>query len=334
VSFYYSVSGLSILSNCVVPNLRPAEIAHPHPDIEFRLGLRPTKNDQVDSSDARLRYASAITNPKGEPALKIWESDSGARLHMVYYDGTEFWFDRAGTTLYATWPESSSIENTALYLLGPVLALVLRYRGVVCLHASAVVIDGRAIAFVGPEEAGKSTTAAAFARKGFAILSDDVVPLQEQNGVFLALPGSPQLRLWPESVEMLFGCRDALPPLLPDWEKRRFSEGDHHSTFSEKPCELAAIYLLNDRSSNSGAPRIEGVSQQQALITLIANSYASQVIDARMLADELAFFGRVVSSVRVRQLTPHTESQHIDQLCDLVCADISTPSLITDPSVD
>ena len=74
--------------------------------------------------------------------------------------------DRHGTKLWASWPSHSSVEEAATYLLGPVLGLLLRFRGVTCLHASAVAIGDSVIAFVGAEGAGKSTTAAAFARPG------------------------------------------------------------------------------------------------------------------------------------------------------------------------
>lgn len=277
--------------------------------------------------DARLTYASVITDDAGEPVLRMWRLANPKLFHVVYSDGTRFWFDRAGTKLWVTWPEESSPESAALYLLGPIFAVILRYRGIVCLHASAVVSNGRAIAFVGPEEAGKSTTAAAFGRRGFAILSDDVVPLQEHQGQFVVLPGSPYLRLWPESAELLFGSRDSLSQLLPDWEKMKLSEGDHHSTFSDLPSQLAAICLLNDRSHDVGVPRLDTVTEQNALIRLVANSYASRLIDDQMRAREFVFFGELVSRVPIRQLTPHSDGGRIDQLCDLVCQDLLAPSI-------
>ena len=88
---------------------------------------------------------------------------------------------------------------------GPFWGLLLRFRGVTCLHASAVAIGGSVIAFVGAEGAGKSTTAAAFARAGYAAVSDDVVALVERKGDFFVSPSYPHLCLWPESVEMLYG---------------------------------------------------------------------------------------------------------------------------------
>lgn len=324
MSFYYSVSSLSVLSNSSIPGLTPIENHQEPSDLVICLGSGPGGKDSFSFDSAeRLAYVSETKDGAGEPMLKMWERDDGAYLHITYCDGTQFWFDRTGTKLWATWARDSSVDNVALYLLGPILALVLRYRGLVCLHASAVVVNGRAVAFVGPEEAGKSTTAGAFSRRGFAVLSDDVVPLRELGGAFFALPGSPHLRLWPESVDLLFGSHDSLPRLIPDWEKRRLSEGEQHSKFCQEPCLLGAIYLLKDRRSEAGLPRLESVDQRAALMSLVANSYASRLIDARMQAHELQFLSRLVSNVPIRQLSPHTDGARLSELCDLVCEDLS-----------
>lgn len=329
MSSYYSVSTLSVLSNAPIPGLTPIDPPQKSPDLMVFLGSGPTANDGLSSgSTPSLSYVSVSTDSKGEPMLKMWELDGGAYLHIAYRDGTQFWFDRAGTRLWATWAEDSSVENTALYLLGPILALLLRYCGFVCLHASAIVVNGRAVAFVGPEESGKSTTAAAFGRRGFAILSDDVVPLQDnRDGTFFALPGSPHLRLWPESVGLLFGSRDALPPLAPNWDKRRLSQGDRQSKFYHHACDLQAIYILKDRRADPVLPCLETVNQQAALMSLIVNSYASPLIDAKMRAEELQLFARLIQRVPIRQLSPHADGDRIDQLCDLVCQDLLASSI-------
>jgi hypothetical protein len=320
VSLSYSVFGLSIQANRPIPGLDAGE-PQAAPDVQILLGVCPDEKSRTTTSTARLAYVSSITTDMGEPVLRMWKLADGGLLHGAYYDGTKFWMDRAGTKLWVTWPENSSVESTALYLLGPVLAIVLRQRGVVCLHASAVVVHDRAIIFAGPEEAGKSTTAAAFARRGFPILSDDVVPLAERDGTFFAFPGSPQLRLWPESVEMLFGPNDSLPRLLPDWEKRRLAAGDHRSRFWSRPCEVASIYVLGERCADETAPRSESMSQQAALMALVANGYASNFVDTKMLGDELMLLGRLVSNVPVRRLRAHEDGNRLAELCELVCRD-------------
>lgn len=323
--FRYSVFELQIRSSSPIPGLRAIENEDSTSDLEIFVGACPDGQDCIGSSSpAQLVYVSAMNDDTGTPALKMWELERGSLFNVIYQDGTRFWFDRTTKRLWMTWEKNSSIENAALYLLGPILALVLRYRGIVCLHASAVVVDNQAVAFVGAEEAGKSTTAAAFARRGFAILSDDVVPLREQNGNFVALPGSPHLRLWPESVEMLFGPAGRLPQFLPEWDKRRLSAGDYQSKFQAHPCQLRAVYLLRGRSVDVGVPRLDTLDRQTALMSLVGNSYASQLIDDRMRANEFEFLGRLVSRVPIRQLSRQADCSRIEELCDLVSADLSS----------
>src|SRR5438270_8353143 len=97
-----------------------------------------------------------------------------------YLDGTRFVID--GATILCPLPPSSTPEDTATYLLGPVLAFVLRRRGTLALHASAVALGGRAVAIAAAPGGGKSTTAAAFAERGASILTEDVLPIEWRDG--------------------------------------------------------------------------------------------------------------------------------------------------------
>ena len=120
---------------------------------------------------------------------------------------------------------------------------LLRRRGITCLHASCVVVGETALALVGQSGAGKSTTAAALSARGYSVISDDVLPLKEVEDRFYAIPGYPRLRLWPTSVEALYGHREAQPQLAPNFDKRYLALSPDN--FSFDPLPLKAIYFLN-----------------------------------------------------------------------------------------
>src|SRR5437762_799646 len=80
-------------------------------------------------------------NDCGNPVLRVISLLDGKYYRFCYADKTEFVIDEAGTEIWADWVEPLTLEDTATYLLGPIMGFVMLLRGVVCLHASAVVID-------------------------------------------------------------------------------------------------------------------------------------------------------------------------------------------------
>jgi hypothetical protein len=252
--------------------------------------------------------------------LRIWQVAQGASLYLAYSDGMEFWLDRKGLSVWAQWPATSSLEDAATFLLGPVLGLLLRLRGVTCLHASAVAFEDRAIAFVGDEGAGKSTTAAAFARRGHPVISDDVVALVENEGAFQVLPAYPYLSLWPDSVNLLYGPDKTLPAFSANWDKRVLSLAQDRLRFEEKSLPLGAIFLLGERSRESTAPFLETPTAQESLVALVANSYATGMLDKDMRAEEFTLFGRMLARVPVRRIRPGAKSTQIGELCEVIRA--------------
>jgi hypothetical protein len=253
--------------------------------------------------------------------LQIWDVLDGEFLVLHYADEVEFWLHRGFETLWVHWPGSSSLENALSYLLGPIMGLLLRLRGSVCLHASAVNIVDHSIVFVGPEGAGKSTTAAAFAQRGFPVLSDDVVALFEREERFHVRPAYRRINLWPDSVKLLYGSPEALPRITPGWEKRclKLSE-DGETRFEEQELPIGAIYVLgvSTPSPNEG---VEPISQKTAMMTLVANTYATTFLDAKQRAEEFAVLSRLVSAVPVRMINTQRGTLSVDQLCDVIQRD-------------
>ena len=317
MSFTYSVFGLFLRSNIPIPELVLLDTPSSGPLVSIHMATSPTAGEIPDEPKT-LTYTSAYTDPTGQPALRIWKIADGRFLHLAYYDGTQFWMNREGTELWAQWPDSLTIEDAATYLLGPVLGLLLRLRGVTCLHASAVSFADRAIAFVGSEGAGKSTTAAMLAQKGCAVISDDVVALTERDGAFYVYPAYPYLCLWSDSVTIVYGPEKKLPSFSASWDKRLLSLAGNHLKFEARPLPLGAIFVLGERSSLANAPLIESMSPRESLLSLVANSFATNLLDSEMRAREFEFFGQILRSVPVQRLIPHEDPSQIGQLCDVV----------------
>jgi hypothetical protein len=214
-----------------------------------------------------------------------------------------------------------TLEDTTIYLLSSILGFVLRLRGVICLHASAVTVCDQAIALVGPAGIGKSTTAASLARRGLAVLSDDVVALEPRDSGFSIQPGYPRLNLWPESVEALYGSPERLPLITPGWDKRFLDLSRPPYAFQNRPVPLAAIYLLREVAAGDRPPRTEAATGPAALMGLVANTYANYLLDAPMRAREFDFLGHIVARVPIRSVSYSRHSESYAQLPDAIWAD-------------
>jgi hypothetical protein len=312
----YSVCGLHVRSQRPIPDLVLAESGNA--DVEFAFQEHPESLRFGERQ--KLRYSSNEMAPSGEPAVRLWEISCPSLLYsLVYGDGTKFVIDRAGSRVWATWGRESTFEDTLTYLLGPVLGFVLRLRGVTCLHASAIAIDGVAIALTGPGGAGKSTAAAQFASMGYPVLSDDIATLEDVGTSFLVQPSPARLRLWPSSVKHLYGRPDALPRLTPSWEKQYLDLRTGHWRFQSTPLPLAAIYVLSDPPCT--ADEIEEIPRSAAMMHLLANVYVNYLLDGNFRRRDFVRIAKVVNTVAVCKVNLRHNFAALEQTCRSIIAD-------------
>ncbi|HEX2724887.1 MAG TPA: hypothetical protein VHN20_03595, partial [Beijerinckiaceae bacterium] len=159
----------------------------------------------------RLRYyrlfdlsiASAIELPELAPLesatgadLVIARGDGGAHAGYLLEipDVARFRIDQ-GQRITVEQADGSDPRDVRLFLLGSAMGIALHQRGMLPLHANAVVIGAAAVAFTGASGMGKSTLAAWFHDRGCRLLADDVVVIGLGESGPLAYPGLPRLRL-------------------------------------------------------------------------------------------------------------------------------------------
>ena len=314
-----SIYGLDVLANRPIPTVPHSSITNA--DVRVSFGLLPDWLQSLKPDQVETAYVADYTDQNGNPAFVFSRLDDGNFYRFTYADQTEFVVDRAGREIWTTWLEPLTLEDTTTYLLGPVMGFVLLLRGLVCLHASAIVVDGAAVAFVGPAGSGKSTTAAAFAARGFNVLAEDVVTLDDRGDTFLVRPAYPCIRLWPASAATLYGSRSALPPLTPNWDKCYLDLSQDAGRFESQPRRLAAIYLLDERSDDPRAPFVEPLDRAEGMISLVANTYATKLLDRHMRAREFDLLSRVLAHVPLRRVTPHADAARLAELCDCLLSD-------------
>lgn len=90
-----------------------------------------------------------------------------------------------------------------ILLTGTIAAFLLTLGGVLVLHASAVEVAGGVLAFVGVSGQGKSTVAALCCASGFPLVTDDLLPLcNDDDRCVSCTPGGTELRLRPKVAEL------------------------------------------------------------------------------------------------------------------------------------
>jgi hypothetical protein len=134
-------------------------------------------------------------------------------------------------------------EKARLYILGTCMGALLMQRKVYPLHGSAIVIDGMVYAIVGDSGVGKSTLASTFLKKGYKLLSDDVIAISFSNSnIPHVVPSYPQQKLWDKSLEAFGMPTSHFKPLF---ERETKYAIPVHSNFYDESLPLAGVIELN-----------------------------------------------------------------------------------------
>ncbi|WP_040950867.1 hypothetical protein [Gorillibacterium massiliense] len=182
---YYQAFGLTIRSEIALPDVLSIEERQGEADVDIRIGdLDQDWQLYGDPDDYYAYHENQLL--LYVPDLAIYRVREGRDITVMPF-------------------EKATEDSICLYLLGTCMAAILMQRRILPLHGSAVMIDGKAYAFVGDSGAGKSTLAAAFLQSGYPLVTDDViaVKLNDSDGKPEVIPGYPQQKLWQQSLELL-----------------------------------------------------------------------------------------------------------------------------------
>jgi hypothetical protein len=288
--YCYSAYGLGIHSDLPLPEL-------PAVQADADVVIRRTSVDGQKPSGAMGNASAWVTREKA----------------FLRYEGVVSFLIRGGREILVEAVGGADEAQQRLYLLGPALGVLLHQRGQLVLHASAVSLGEFAVAFVADKGFGKSTTAAAFCAAGHGLIVDDIFAINIAPGAGpMALPGFPQLKLWPESAAKFVDNADSLPRLAPDLEKRSSIGG---AGFENRRLPIRCVYILTDGDEN----RIEPLGPQSAFSELIRHSYLAHVIAATGMSE--LHFRQIValaSSTRIARLHRRRSLDDLPEVVKLV----------------
>jgi hypothetical protein len=309
----YRVYGLVL--ECSIPLSCPRAAARSRPDVQ----LLPGDARRFDSA-RRLLHLPAKPRQWFE-CHRLNDRTTYLRWASLF----EFLISPDARTIEYHSLGKATDESLTTYLLGQVLSFSLLSRGSDPLHATAVVIDGEAVAFLGDCGYGKSTLGAAFAARGIPVLTDDVLALEMHDGRWMAHAGPPRLKLFP-SVARRVLARNAGGRLHADTSKlilplERAQASDH-------AVPLRALYMLpNPADSRARAQTrisVKPVEGQKAFLALVRSAFNLIQIDRARLANQFDVATRLVRDVPIRRLTYRRRLSHLERVCDAVIADVAT----------
>ena len=314
----YGVYGLRISCDRPIPGLEPLE--NQEADVHFHFVSGRPRSPQKTNADEAIWYESYLRDEHDQPLLKIRKSQSDKGYRIEYSHGLAFEVDSALSAIAVSGAEHISNTELSSFLLGPVLGILLRMKGLTCLHASAVAFADRSLVFAGEEGSGKSTAAAIFARNGHAVLADDIAVLEQVGGIFSVRSGCPVLNLLSDSADWLRGS-ERIGTHEPETEKQRIVLDGKKLRFQRAGLPLGTVFVL-DAATDQSRP-IERLSPREALVCLSAETYANRMLDTQMRAAEFLVLGALVESIPVIRISTRAKHCGFEAFYETVCRSAS-----------
>lgn len=289
--------GLRFASELALPELPAAPGAAAEADVRIRYG-------RVD--EAGLAGGTRVGPFAWASAEALWLQVPAVGRYLVC----------AGREIVIDPNPGIDEDSLRLFLLGSCLGALLFQRGLLVLHGNAVQVGERCLVCVGPSGAGKSTLAAAFLRRGYPVIADDVTPVDGDGRV---LPGIPRIKLWQDSAEQLAIDTGGLRRIRPVLEKFDCPV-PQHPTGQAVP--LRWVYLLQPENRDGIA--LEPIPGLQRFLPLRDNTYRQNFLAGMGLGSaHLAQIGRLASQVHLARLRRPTAGFAVDAMVDRILADLA-----------
>lgn len=243
----YQVHGLKLASTFALPELASQTV------------------DEIAEADAIIEAGKVPETIPHE-----WESDEGYLVGreeiLVSIKGVARYLVQDGRRIIIQREPQAASELVRVFLYGAGFSTLLQQRRLMPLHAGAVVLDERAIAFCGATGHGKSTLTAALVARGFVALSDDKIVLRKSTEGLLASPSPPVLSLHPTAAQTTGQSHKNRVSDTKKFGKHCYLVPD---AFSHTPAALTHLFFV--KWAGDGCSHIEPLSPFQGLSELRKN---------------------------------------------------------------
>jgi hypothetical protein len=222
------------------------------------------------------------------------------------------------------WQKLKEVPNEVFftYFLGQVLSYCLLARGIEPLHATAIIVNDNAVAFLGDSGLGKSTLAATFLERGYTLLTDDVLALEFGGKSVWARPGIARVKLNPDTADAVFGGRRSIP-MNSFTSKMIFPLND--AQHGNRLVPLQALYVLPHKPSKSRI-LIRRLSGRSSFLPIVQNTFNDTVLHPDRLKQQFAVAARLASLIPIKRLSYPKRLDMLSAVADAILVDISRES--------
>lgn len=295
----YHCYGMTIESELPLPELRPA-----------------TKNLAVETpSDVTVKFANV--EEEGVPGGKqlgpfLWVTDQSLWLQVP--NVARFLISN-GNQIVIDPVQGIDEDSIRVFLLGSGLGVLLFQRGQLVLHGNAIRIADQSMVCVGHSGSGKSALAAGFAKRGYDILADDVVAVDENCH---ALSGFPRLKLWQDTADALKIDTSDLRRVRPELEKFNYPIHNH---FFDQSLPIRWVYILG--SHKTSEIEFEAIRGLQRFNALRNNTYRIRFMEGQLLkVQHLKRCGQLAGRIHLSRVLRPDDGFELEALIDSILADI------------
>ncbi|NOZ51460.1 MAG: hypothetical protein GXP37_15650 [Chloroflexi bacterium] len=296
----YTAYGLIWRMPLACPELMPAPAGGQRPDVVIRYGAVP---------ESLPGAAAAGPLRQVTPEAVLFQFPDVAR-----------YLARGGCEIVIQREPEAGDDEVRLFLFGTVVTLLLHQRGILPIHASAILTERGAVLFVGHSGFGKSTLLAAFMNRGYSMLADDAVGIVfDETDVPLVFPGYQQIKLWADSAERVERTTDGLHRVRPQHEKFAVPAADR---LAARSAPLHVIYAL--RPYNGSELRLEPLQDARKFNVLL--DYTFQKLVLKRMGRHIDHFRMAVAvanGVRVARVSRPEQPFLLEELADLLERDFS-----------
>lgn len=307
------------------PPREPLELTYRLYGLALRSAIElPCPRGPASRPTVAISVSDALTGcdtPPGRGSPADWFSYSRGADGSAYlrWSGLfDFVVSADGRRIASRRLPGASDESFRNYLLTQVLSFSLLALGKEPLHASAVAVDGAAIAFVGGCGSGKSSLAAAFVRAGYPLVTDDLLVLDRVTHGYLAHPGVPRIKLFPHVARRLLGARRTGERMNTGTAKQILRLPER--SFASGPLPLKAVYVL------AGGRRwaIRRLGASESFLEVVRATFNTIVTDGRRLARQFQFARDMVATLPIKQLSFPRRLSTLRDVRGAILADVWT----------